>query len=350
MTAEQWDQTQLELMRRPAFPRAPRHIEVADGRVVDDYLVGMLADYVVVVAVTASDHVVLVRQWRQGVRRFTLELPGGVVDPSEGISEAGARELREETGFVARRRWKNCFPSMWIRRKQQTRGTCSSRWALSGFMSRSDMRWSHRSSCSRPSQTCRRSLSTSRCKADPSRVCFMRSVGWESLLIKKPAPRTDLALSLHEDAWADVPQASEIKRLIRQRHRQKGAADPGLPIRSRSGWLEGEQRRSSVWQARLLTTNLKRASTAATEVVASRAMGSGLGSRRRPRFSVAARQAGEDSNERNPEAEAEEGADDQVPVWPPPGSVRSSRLDTDLRRRAHYDQCAAQDERRVIFQ
>ena len=102
MTAEQWDQLSSELaFDDPHFRVRRDTLRLPSGRVVDDYLVGILADYVVVVAVTASDHVVLVRQWRQGVRRFTLELPGGVVDPSEGISEAGARELREETGFVA---------------------------------------------------------------------------------------------------------------------------------------------------------------------------------------------------------------------------------------------------------
>lgn len=56
-------------------------------------------DWVNVVPVTASGDVVLVRQYRHGARRVTLEIPGGMVDPGETPAEAAARELREETGY-----------------------------------------------------------------------------------------------------------------------------------------------------------------------------------------------------------------------------------------------------------
>jgi ADP-ribose pyrophosphatase len=60
-----------------------------------------MLDYVSVVAVTRSDEIVLVRQYRPVVERYTLELPSGHVEPNETPEQAARRELLEETGFRA---------------------------------------------------------------------------------------------------------------------------------------------------------------------------------------------------------------------------------------------------------
>ena len=65
-----------------------------------DFFVINCANWVNVVAVTEDDHLVMVEQYRHGSGTVELEVPGGMMDPSDvSPLEAGVRELREETGF-----------------------------------------------------------------------------------------------------------------------------------------------------------------------------------------------------------------------------------------------------------
>jgi ADP-ribose pyrophosphatase len=63
-------------------------------------------DWVNVVALTPQERIVAVSQFRFGIRRHSLEIPAGLVDPGESPLEAAKRELEEETGYTARE-WKS---------------------------------------------------------------------------------------------------------------------------------------------------------------------------------------------------------------------------------------------------
>ncbi len=58
---------------------------------------------VIVAAVDADGQVLLVREYAAGVERYELGLPKGLIDPGESPEQAALRELREETGYGARR-------------------------------------------------------------------------------------------------------------------------------------------------------------------------------------------------------------------------------------------------------
>lgn len=74
----------------------------ADGVRIAPFYVVEYPDWVQVVALDDDNQLILVRQYRHGVRAFTIELPAGRMDDGETDATAVARrELLEETGYEA---------------------------------------------------------------------------------------------------------------------------------------------------------------------------------------------------------------------------------------------------------
>lgn len=70
------------------------------GATLAPYYVIERPDFVAVLAIDSEDRVLLVRQYRHGLRKVSLELPGGVLDACDGDPVVAARrELAEETGY-----------------------------------------------------------------------------------------------------------------------------------------------------------------------------------------------------------------------------------------------------------
>jgi len=98
-----WEVLASEVMYRCGIFSVRRDRSRSRNGLTHDFHVIEAGDWVNVVPLTTDRRVVMVRQFRHGIRDLTLEVPAGVVDetdPSPAV--AALRELREETGYVSR--------------------------------------------------------------------------------------------------------------------------------------------------------------------------------------------------------------------------------------------------------
>ncbi|GAA4316589.1 NUDIX hydrolase [Mucilaginibacter gynuensis] len=81
------------------FPLVKHTVRLANGKVIDDYYFSPLGDVAQVLAITANNEVVLVKQYKHALGQILLELPGGMQQKNKSIIESAINELEEETGI-----------------------------------------------------------------------------------------------------------------------------------------------------------------------------------------------------------------------------------------------------------
>ena len=74
-------------------------LQRGDGKIIHPYYAIERPDVVYVIALTNDNGIVLVYQYKNGIKDTVWELPAGFIDEGELPTESAKRELLEETGY-----------------------------------------------------------------------------------------------------------------------------------------------------------------------------------------------------------------------------------------------------------
>lgn len=88
-----------QLAQRTFFTLWEERVRLASGLEINDFCMIEAPDWAAVLCVTHERQIVLVRQYRHGLRGPSLELPAGALEPGETPLLGAQRELAEETGY-----------------------------------------------------------------------------------------------------------------------------------------------------------------------------------------------------------------------------------------------------------
>jgi len=89
------------LVERPWLKLRQDRVVTGHGAAIDEFHVLEVPAWACVCCVDESGALVLIRQYRHGIERVTLELPAGVIEPGESPLQGARRELFEETGYTS---------------------------------------------------------------------------------------------------------------------------------------------------------------------------------------------------------------------------------------------------------
>ena len=78
-------------------------IRLPSGKMLSDYFTIDGIRIAAVLAMDKKENILLVKQYRHAIKKFTYDIPGGAVDKGETPEATAKREMEEETGYFPRR-------------------------------------------------------------------------------------------------------------------------------------------------------------------------------------------------------------------------------------------------------
>lgn len=74
-----------------------------NGKEIDDYYTYIdNPDYITVIPIMTDGRILMINEWAFPVNQELLQFPEGYIDHNESPQQAAARELKEETGYIAK--------------------------------------------------------------------------------------------------------------------------------------------------------------------------------------------------------------------------------------------------------
>lgn len=102
---EKWKTLQTEYVYKTSFGNLRKDKCLhTNGAIIDSYYVLEYSDWVNAMVITKDKKVVLVEQYRHGAEDVFLEIPAGKIEENETYEEGIVREVREETGYISKKK------------------------------------------------------------------------------------------------------------------------------------------------------------------------------------------------------------------------------------------------------
>ncbi len=87
------------ILKTPWFSLKRDKCLTPENKIVPEYYTWEKQDSIIIFPITKDNHVLLIKQYRHGVKRVCVDYPGGTIEENQTMIDATHSELMEETGY-----------------------------------------------------------------------------------------------------------------------------------------------------------------------------------------------------------------------------------------------------------